>query len=163
MNLQQEKAKAGGASAPALELKNITKLYSGTVALRDVSLTVKKGEVHGLIGKNGAGKSTLVGVMSGLVEPSSGEILLDGETFSALTPIMARRHHISIITQEPQVIEESTVAENLFSPSISREKRSLTGRSSPEGQAGSCGRRGWSWIRICRSGTCRSASASFSW
>ena len=46
MNLQQEKAKAGGASAPALELKNITKLYSGTVALRDVSLTVKKGEVH---------------------------------------------------------------------------------------------------------------------
>ena len=116
MNLQQEKAKAGGAAAPALELKNITKLYSGTVALRDVSLTVKKGEVHGLIGKNGAGKSTLVGVMSGLVEPSSGEILLDGETFSALTPIMARRHHISIITQEPQVIEESTVAENLFFP-----------------------------------------------
>ena len=116
MNLQQEKAKAGGAAAPALELKNITKLYSGTVALRDVSLTVKKGEVHGLIGKNGAGKSTLVGVMSGLVEPSSGQILLDGETFSALTPIMARRHHISIITQEPQVIEESTVAENLFFP-----------------------------------------------
>ncbi len=100
----------------ALSLKNITKLYAGTVALRDVSLTVRRGEVHGLIGKNGAGKSTLVGVMSGLVIPSSGEIMLDGEKFHALTPIAAKKHHISIITQEPQVIEESTVAENLFFP-----------------------------------------------
>lgn len=113
----------GGASggqdreAPvALSLRNITKLYAGTVALRDVSLTVRRGEVHGLIGKNGAGKSTLVGVMSGLVAPSSGEILLDGEKFHALTPIVAKRHRISIVTQEPQVIEESTVAENLFFP-----------------------------------------------
>lgn len=105
----------GGAPA-ALSLRNITKLYAGTVALRDVNLTVRRGEVHGLIGKNGAGKSTLVGVMSGLVTPSSGEILLDGEKFHAMTPIVAKRHHISIVTQEPQVIEESTVAENLFFP-----------------------------------------------
>ena len=104
------------AAPAALSLKNITKLYAGTVALRDVSLTVRRGEVHGLIGKNGAGKSTLVGVMSGLVTPSSGEILLDGEQYHTLTPIEAKRHHISIITQEPQVIEESTVAENLFFP-----------------------------------------------
>lgn len=104
-------------TAPAaLELKDITKLYSGTVALRNVSLTVKKGEVHGLIGKNGAGKSTLVGVISGLVEPSSGEILLDGHTYHTLSPITAKKHRVSIITQEPQVIEETTVAENLFFP-----------------------------------------------
>ena len=104
------------AAPAALSLQNITKLYAGTVALRDVSLTVRRGEVHGLIGKNGAGKSTLVGVMSGLVTPSSGEILLDGEKYHTLTPIEAKRHRISIITQEPQVIEESTVAENLFFP-----------------------------------------------
>ena len=110
------KAENREGSSEALSLKNITKLYAGTVALRDVSLTVRKGEVHGLIGKNGAGKSTLVGVISGLVPPSSGEILLDGERFSALTPVVAKRHHISIVTQEPQVIEESTVAENLFFP-----------------------------------------------
>ena len=103
-------------TATALSLKNITKLYSGTIALRDVNLTVKKGEVHGLIGKNGAGKSTLVGVISGLVAPSSGEILIGEERFSALTPILAKKRHISIITQEPQVIAESTVAENLFFP-----------------------------------------------
>ena len=92
------KAENREGSSEALSLKNITKLYAGTVALRDVSLTVRKGEVHGLIGKNGAGKSTLVGVISGLVPPSSGEILLDGERFSALTPVIAKRHHISIVT-----------------------------------------------------------------
>ena len=99
-----------------LALRNITKFYTGTVALRDVSLTVQRGEVHGLIGKNGAGKSTLVGIVSGLIEPSSGEIELEGETFRALTPHLARQRHVAIITQEPQVIEESTVAENLFFP-----------------------------------------------
>lgn len=111
-----QSAEKGGTGQEALTLRNITKLYAGTVALRDVSMTVRRGEVHGLIGKNGAGKSTLVGVMSGLVAPSSGEILLDGERFTALTPFVAKRHHISIVTQEPQVIEESTVAENLFFP-----------------------------------------------
>ena len=100
----------------ALELRHITKLYSGTVALDDVSLTVRRGEVHGLIGKNGAGKSTLVGVISGIVTPSSGEILVNGHNFSSLSPITAKHQHISIITQEPQVIEESTVAENFFMP-----------------------------------------------
>lgn len=100
----------------ALELRHITKLYSGTVALDDVSLTVHRGEVHGLIGKNGAGKSTLVGVISGIVTPSSGEIIVNGHTFSTLSPITAKRERISIVTQEPQVIEESTVAENFFMP-----------------------------------------------
>lgn len=99
-----------------LELRHITKLYTGTVALRDVSFTVRKGEVHGLIGKNGAGKSTLVGVISGLVEPSSGEILVDGKNYNSLSPILAKKHRIAIITQEPQVVEECSVAENLFMP-----------------------------------------------
>ncbi|MDO4960580.1 MAG: sugar ABC transporter ATP-binding protein [Eubacteriales bacterium] len=105
-----------GQAETALELRNITKLYAGTVALDNVSLTVRRGEVHGLIGKNGAGKSTLVGVISGLVIPSSGEILLDGQSYSSLSPITAKRHHVSIVTQEPQVVEESTVAENFFMP-----------------------------------------------
>ena len=100
----------------ALELRHITKLYASTVALEDVSLTVRRGEVHGLIGKNGAGKSTLVGVISGLIAPSSGEIWINGHQYAALNPIVAKRRHISIITQEPQVIEESTVAENFFMP-----------------------------------------------
>lgn len=107
---------AAGEKQTALELRHITKLYEGTVALNDVSLVVERGEVHGLIGKNGAGKSTLVGVISGLVTPSSGEILVNGHSFSSLTPIAAKRHRISIITQEPQVVEDITVAENFFMP-----------------------------------------------
>lgn len=101
----------------ALELRHITKLYAGTVALEDVSIVIKQGEVHGLIGKNGAGKSTLVGVMSGLVAPSSGTIFIHGSKVAALTPRTAKKHRISIVTQEPQVIEEITVAENFFMPS----------------------------------------------
>lgn len=101
---------------PVLELRHITKLYAGTVALEDVSLTIGRGEVHGLIGKNGAGKSTLVGVISGLVAPSSGEIWINGRRYTSLSPITAKHQHISIITQEPQVMEESTVMENFFMP-----------------------------------------------
>lgn len=99
-----------------LELKNITKLYEGTVALEDVNLKIRKGEVHGLIGKNGAGKSTLVSIISGIISPSKGKILIDDIEYSSLTPIVAKKHNISIITQEPQTIDECTVAENLFMP-----------------------------------------------
>jgi len=100
----------------ALEMKHITKLYAGTIALEDVNISINKGEVHGLIGKNGAGKSTLVGIISGIIPPSQGEILVNGNSFRSLTPILAKKQKISIITQEPQVIEESTVTENLFLP-----------------------------------------------
>ncbi|OPL08541.1 MAG: sugar ABC transporter ATP-binding protein [delta proteobacterium ML8_F1] len=99
-----------------LELHHITKLYSGTVALDNVELAVERGEVHGIIGKNGAGKSTLVGIISGIIPPSRGEIIINGKPVHSLTPAVAKKHSISIITQEPQVIEESTVTENLFMP-----------------------------------------------
>jgi ABC-type sugar transport system ATPase subunit len=99
-----------------LEMRNITKLYEGAIALEEVNLEVRRGEVHGLIGKNGAGKSTLVGIISGLIAPSMGEIIIKGKTFSSLTPRTAKKQHVSIITQEPQIIEESTVAENFFMP-----------------------------------------------
>jgi ABC-type sugar transport system ATPase subunit len=97
-------------------MRDITKLYAGAVALNGVNFRVRRGEVHGLIGKNGAGKSTLVGIISGIVQPSGGEIIVNGRLFSSFSPITAKKQKISIITQEPQVIEESTVAENFFMP-----------------------------------------------
>ena len=112
----------------SLQMKNITKLYSGTVALDGVNLTVYKGEVHGIIGKNGAGKSTLVGIMSGIIQPSKGEIIVNGHTYRSLSPIEAKKQHISIITQEPQVIEESTVTENLFMPAYINHKQFINWR-----------------------------------
>ena len=116
-----------------LQMQGITKLYAGTVALEDVDLQVRRGEVHGLIGKNGAGKSTLVGILSGLVRPSRGRITVEGESFDHFTPIRAKRHRISIITQEPQVVNEASVTENLFMPIYG--KRQLIPWSSLERQA----------------------------
>ena len=100
----------------AFELRNITKLFAGTVALENVELSVRRGEVHGIIGKNGAGKSTLVNIISGIIPPSKGEIIINGNSYPSFSPRTAKKQNISIITQEPQVINESTLTENLFMP-----------------------------------------------
>lgn len=100
----------------ALEMFNISKLYAGTVALENVSFSVKKGELHGIIGKNGAGKSTLVDIMSGIIPPTRGEIRVNGHVYKAMSPSVAKEEFISIITQEPQVVSDCTVTENLFMP-----------------------------------------------
>ncbi len=97
-----------------LKLRDISKIYPGTVALYKVNMEIRRGEVHGIIGKNGAGKSTLVGVISGLVEPTSGEINIGGRRYESLSRITAKQERISIVPQEPQVILDLSVAENLF-------------------------------------------------
>ena len=62
-----------------LELRDVTKSFGATMALRDISLTLEEGRFHALLGENGAGKSTLVKILSGAVAPTRGEILIDGE------------------------------------------------------------------------------------
>lgn len=99
-----------------LQLKNITKIYPGTVALSNVNLEVAKGKVQGIIGKNGAGKTTLVGIISGIIAPTDGEIILGNRSYKSLTRQRARKEGVSIVTQEADVIPEWTVAENLFVP-----------------------------------------------
>ena len=103
-----------------LRLDGITKLYPGSVALYNARMDVKEGEVHGIIGKNGAGKSTLVNIVSGITAPTGGEIRFGGEVVHALTRQRARRAGIAIVTQEPEVVPDFTVAENLFFPDYSR-------------------------------------------
>ena len=103
-------------SSIALEMFDISKLYAGTVALDNVCFSVKKGELHGIIGKNGAGKSTLVDIMSGIIPPTRGEIRVNGRVYKSMTPSVAKEEFISIITQEPQVVNDCTVMENLFMP-----------------------------------------------
>ncbi|NPV73219.1 MAG: sugar ABC transporter ATP-binding protein [Pelotomaculum sp.] len=98
----------------ALRLHSISKIYPGTVALHRVNLDVKEGEVHGIIGKNGAGKSTLVGIIAGIIQPTEGEIFVGDKKFEALSRIIAKKEGISIVTQDPQVVLDFTVAENLF-------------------------------------------------
>ena len=100
----------------AFRVKNISKIYPGTIALKNLSMDIKKGKVHGIIGKNGAGKSTLVGIIAGIITPTRGEIFIEDKRFNALSRIEAKNEKISIITQEPEVIPDCTVAENLFLP-----------------------------------------------
>lgn len=98
----------------ALSLEKITKIYPGTIALQNVDLEVRFGEVHGLIGKNGAGKSTLVSVLAGLIEPTSGIMKIDDVAFTSFSRAEAKAKGISIVTQEPETILDASVAENLF-------------------------------------------------
>lgn len=96
-----------------MELRGISKDYSGVPALTDVSLQVKAGEVHALLGENGAGKSTLMNVASGTVVPSKGDLLVHGERYDALTPALANKLGIAIVHQHPAVLNDLTVLENL--------------------------------------------------
>jgi ABC-type sugar transport system ATPase subunit len=90
------------------------------VALHKVNLNIQPGEIHGIIGKNGAGKTTLMGIISGIISPTEGDLFLGGEHFKSLSRKRAKRKGISIVTQEPQVIPDFTVAENLFTPDFIR-------------------------------------------
>jgi ribose transport system ATP-binding protein len=96
-----------------MELRGISKNYSGVPALTDVSLKINAGEVHALLGENGAGKSTLMNVASGTVAPSKGDLVIHGERYDALTPGLANKLGIAIVHQHPAVLKDLTVLENL--------------------------------------------------
>ena len=97
-----------------LQLQHIRKEYPGVVALSDVTLELKKGEILALIGENGAGKSTLIKCCSGAVIPTSGDIIVNGKTFKSMTPQLAAENGIAIIYQEFNNVKELSAAENLF-------------------------------------------------
>ena len=98
---------------PVLEAREITKSFGGIRALKGVSLQLLPGEVHALVGENGAGKSTLIKVLTGAVQPDSGEIWLRGERVENTTPALTRALGISVVYQEPALFPDLTVAENL--------------------------------------------------
>ncbi len=97
-----------------LETRSIIKNYPGTVALNNVSVSFESGKVHALVGKNGSGKSTLLKTFSGAVEPSSGEILIDGIPMKFNDPGDAFAKGIATVYQELSLIPGLSVAENIF-------------------------------------------------
>ena len=97
-----------------LQMQGIDKSFPGVHALKDVSLTLQRGEALALVGENGAGKSTLIKVLGGAHLPDDGEILLDGQHVHIATPTAARQAGISIIYQEFNLIPDLTVRENIF-------------------------------------------------
>ncbi len=95
-------------------LKNISKSYGGIHALHDVSLSIREGEIHALVGENGAGKSTLIKVLTGAIHRDSGEIYVAGEPQTLDNPIQSRQLGISVIYQEVNLFPELPVMYNLF-------------------------------------------------
>ncbi|MCD8116047.1 MAG: sugar ABC transporter ATP-binding protein [Oscillospiraceae bacterium] len=98
---------------PVLSLKNIIKVFPGVVALNHVSMDFYPGEIHAIVGENGAGKSTLIKTITGAHAPDGGTITLDGETYSAMTPALARQHGVECIYQEFNLIDVLSTAENI--------------------------------------------------
>ncbi|MFC0170053.1 sugar ABC transporter ATP-binding protein [Pseudoduganella danionis] len=100
--------------APVLELRGISKAFTGVQALNAVSLTLYPGEVHTLMGQNGAGKSTLIKVLTGVHTPDHGEILLQGRAIRPASTLDAQNLGISTVYQEVNLCPNLSVAENIF-------------------------------------------------
>jgi general nucleoside transport system ATP-binding protein len=98
---------------PALELRGVTKRYGAVTALEDVSLSVRAGSVHCVLGENGAGKSTLCGIVFGTKTPDAGEVRVDGQILEARGPADALARGIAMVHQHFSLVGTLTVAENL--------------------------------------------------
>jgi ABC-type sugar transport system ATPase subunit len=107
-----------------LEVRSLLKVFPGTIALENVNIKLKIGEVHGIVGKNGAGKSTLVNILSGIIHPSDGKIIFNGneKEYTFLTPEKAKKEGIIIVTQTPEVIPDFNIVQNLFLPQYKETK-----------------------------------------
>ena len=103
-----------------LEMKHIHKKFPGVYALKDVSFSLRPGEIHALLGENGAGKSTLIKVLGGIYSKDEGEILIEGKSVDISSVHQAREAGVSIIHQELVLVPHLTVAENIF---LGREKK----------------------------------------
>ncbi len=97
-----------------LQMKHITKRFPGVLALNDVQFSLRRGEVHALLGENGAGKSTLMKILSGIYQPDEGEIIFEDKPVSFSDPLSAQNVGITIIHQEFNLFPELTVEENIF-------------------------------------------------
>ena len=97
-----------------VEMRNINKSFPGVKALSNISFSVEPGEVHVLLGENGAGKSTLMKVLSGVYQPDSGSIVLNGVEHSKLNPRLSQEGGISIIYQELSIVNWLDIRENIF-------------------------------------------------
>lgn len=107
-----------------IEMKGIVKTFPGVKALNNVGLCLKKGEIIALVGENGAGKSTLIKILSGAYTPDEGEIYFNGELVTIKNPLFAINLGISTIYQETALVQELSIAENIF---LGRQPRGSAG------------------------------------
>jgi ABC-type sugar transport system ATPase subunit len=111
-------------SENVLELEGITKSYKETVALNNLSFSVRRGEIHGLLGDNGAGKTTLLKLLTGLLPPDSytGQVRVQGQPALLTSPSDAIRHRIGVVPRRPGIFTGLTIADNVV---LGKEMRGL--------------------------------------
>jgi ribose transport system ATP-binding protein len=105
---------------PILAIRQLSRRFPGVLALDGVDFDILPGEVHALVGENGAGKSTLIGILAGVLQPSGGQILVDGQPVTFADPLSSQHAGISVIFQEFNLLPHLSVAENVF---VTREPR----------------------------------------
>jgi ribose transport system ATP-binding protein len=123
-----------------LALEHISRAFFGIAALSDVSLTLGRGRILGLIGQNGAGKSTLMNVIGGVVRPDSGGMVLDGSAYAPENPADASRAGIAFIHQELNLFSNLSIAENIFVDAFPRRRFGLVDRAAMRPRARPAGR-----------------------
>ncbi len=107
---------------------DITKFFPGVVALKNVSLDIREGEIHGIIGENGAGKSTLMNILAGVYQPEEGHVEFDGKTVNFKDPREAQDTGVAMIYQELSLSRSMSVAENIFQGRMLKNKIGLINR-----------------------------------
>ncbi|MGX7052346.1 ABC transporter ATP-binding protein [Leuconostoc palmae] len=101
-------------STPVIEMRHIVKKFGDFAANDDINLQVQQGEIHALLGENGAGKSTLMNILTGLLQPTSGEILINGKTVTVDSPSKSDALGIGMVHQHFMLIDAFTVTENIM-------------------------------------------------
>src|SRR5512135_3082670 len=97
-----------------IRMQGIAKIFPGVVALEDVDFSLRKGEIHALMGENGAGKSTLIKVLTGVEQPDKGTIEMDGKLIQVRSPQHSQELGISTVYQEVNLCTNISVAENVM-------------------------------------------------
>ena len=99
---------------PVIEMRHIIKKFGNFAANDDINLQVQQGEIHALLGENGAGKSTLMNILTGLLQPTSGEILINGKQVTVDSPSKSDALGIGMVHQHFMLIDAFTVTENIM-------------------------------------------------
>ncbi|WP_213507340.1 sugar ABC transporter ATP-binding protein [Brucella anthropi] len=107
---------------PVLTIHGVTKHFGAVKALTQVDFRLERGEVHALCGENGAGKSTLMSIIAGVLQPTEGEIRIDGKTVHIASPAVAQSLGIGLVHQEIALCPDATVAENMFMATTNRRR-----------------------------------------
>ncbi|MBY3560321.1 sugar ABC transporter ATP-binding protein [Rhizobium laguerreae] len=110
------------ASVPVLEIRNVSKHFGAVKALTEVSFSLERGEVHALCGENGAGKSTLMNIIAGVLQPTEGDVLVDGVPVKVTSPAVAQALGLGLVHQEIALCPDATVAENMFMAATNRRR-----------------------------------------